>query len=85
MIIDIQLKVKPIFLIKATVGCGKNKLIQLVAEKWGFNLIIGDFAEMQTLTSAQTEAKMRTVFHNALNSTPCLLCLTNIQVSFGFD
>ncbi|CAL7946508.1 unnamed protein product [Xylocopa violacea] len=79
---DIKLPLKPIFLIKGSQGSNKRKLIQILAEKIGLNFINADFAEVQALTSAQTEAKLRIVLHNAEQSVPCILCLNNIEV-FG--
>ncbi|OAD59072.1 Peroxisome assembly factor 2 [Eufriesea mexicana] len=79
---DIQLDIKPIFLIKGSQGSNKRKLIQTLAEKIGLNFLNTDFAEVQALTSAQTEAKLRIVLHNAEQSVPCILCLNNIEV-FG--
>ncbi|CAD1476808.1 unnamed protein product, partial [Heterotrigona itama] len=79
---DIQLPIKPIFLIKGSQGSNKRKLAQILAEKMGLNFLNTDFAEVQALTSAQTEAKLRIVLHNAEQSVPCILCLNNIEV-FG--
>lgn len=77
---DIQLSINPIFLIKGSQGSNKRKLIQILAEKIGLNFLNIDFAEVQALTSAQTEAKLRIVLHNAEQSMPCMLCLNNIEV-----
>lgn len=79
-LIDIQLSINPIFLIKGSQGSNKRKLIQILAEKMGLNFLNIDFAEVQALTSAQTEAKLRIVLHNAEQSMPCMLCLNNIEV-----
>ncbi|KOC68156.1 Peroxisome assembly factor 2 [Habropoda laboriosa] len=79
---DTQLPIKPMFLIKGSQGSNKRKLVQIVAEKIGLNFLNADFAEVQALTSAQTEAKLRIVLHNAEQSVPCILCLNNIEV-FG--
>ncbi|XP_033328747.2 peroxisomal biogenesis factor 6 isoform X1 [Megalopta genalis] len=79
---DIQLPIKPIFLIKGSLGSNKYKLIQTVAERIGLNFLYADLAEVQALTSAQTEAKLRIVLHNAEQSIPCVLCLSNIEL-FG--
>lgn len=79
-LIDIQLSINPIFLIKGSQGSNKRKLIQILAEKIGLNFLNIDFAEVQALTSAQTEAKLRIVLHNAEQSMPCMLCLNNIEV-----
>ncbi|KAK9298630.1 hypothetical protein QLX08_008106 [Tetragonisca angustula] len=79
---DIQLPIKPIFLIKGPQGSNKRKLAQILAERMGLNFLNTDFAEVQALTSAQTEAKLRIVLHNAEQSVPCILCLNNIEV-FG--
>lgn len=78
--IDIQLSINPIFLIKGSQGSNKRKLIQILAEKIGLNFLNIDFAEVQALTSAQTEAKLRIVLHNAEQCMPCMLCLNNIEV-----
>lgn len=79
-LVDIQLSINPIFLIKSSQGSNKRKLIQILAEKIGLNFLNIDFAEVQALTSAQTEAKLRIVLHNAEQSMPCMLCLNNIEV-----
>lgn len=79
-LVDIQLSINPIFLIKGSQGSNKRKLIQILAEKIGLNFFNTDFAEVQALTSAQTEAKLRIVLHNAEQSMPCMLCLNNIEV-----
>ncbi|CAK9831123.1 Peroxisome assembly factor 2 [Anthophora retusa] len=79
---DIQLPIKPMFLVKGSQGSNKRKLVQIVAEKIGLNFLSADFAEVQALTSAQTEAKIRIVLHNAKQCVPCILCLNNIEV-FG--
>ncbi|XP_043580377.1 peroxisome assembly factor 2 isoform X1 [Bombus pyrosoma] len=79
---DIQLSIKPIFLIKGAQGSNKHKLVQILAEKIGLNFLNTDFAEVQALISAQTEAKLRIVLRNAEQSVPCILCLNNIEV-FG--
>lgn len=79
-LVDIQLSINPIFLIKGSQGSNKRKLIQILAEKIGLNFLNTDFAEVQALTSAQTEAKLRIVLHNAEQSMPCMLCLNNIEV-----
>ncbi|KZC12881.1 Peroxisome assembly factor 2 [Dufourea novaeangliae] len=79
---DIQLPIKPIFLIKGSHGSNKRKLSQTVSQRMGLNFLHADFAEVQALTSAQTEAKLRIVLHNAKHSVPCILCLSNIEV-FG--
>ncbi|XP_054006126.1 peroxisomal ATPase PEX6 [Hylaeus anthracinus] len=79
---DIRLPIKPIFLVRGPQGSNKCKLIQTVSEKLGLNFLCTDFAEVQALTSAQTEAKLRIVLHNAKQSVPCILYLNNIEV-FG--
>ncbi|XP_076636331.1 peroxisomal biogenesis factor 6 isoform X1 [Colletes latitarsis] len=79
---DIQLPIKPIFLVKGLKGSNKCDLIQTVSEKIGLNFLCTDFAEVQALTSVQTEAKLRIVLHNAKQSAPCILCLNNIEI-FG--
>ncbi|XP_076245751.1 peroxisomal biogenesis factor 6 [Calliopsis andreniformis] len=79
---DIQLPLKPIFLVKGSQGSNKRKIIQILSEKMGLNFFCTDFAEVQALTSAQTEAKLRIVLHNAEQTAPCILFLNNIEV-FG--
>ncbi|XP_017888187.1 peroxisome assembly factor 2 [Ceratina calcarata] len=79
---DVQLPLKPIFLIKGAQGSNKSTLIQILVERMGLHFLNADFAEVQALTSAQTEAKLRIVLHNAEQSVPCMLCLNNIEV-FG--
>lgn len=51
----------------------------------GLNFLHIDFAEVQALTSAQTEAKLRIVLHNAEQSVPCILCLKNIEVFNSYE
>lgn len=48
----------------------------------GVNLLNVDFSDVQSITSAQTEAKLRIAFKNAENSAPCLLKFNNLQI-FG--
>ncbi|XP_020288338.1 peroxisome assembly factor 2-like isoform X1 [Pseudomyrmex gracilis] len=79
---DIQLQVRPIFLVKGSRGCGKDELVRVASERLGLNMYDVDLAKVQTLTSAQTEAKLRTVLQNAQRYVPCILYLNNIQV-FG--
>ncbi|XP_031839434.2 peroxisomal biogenesis factor 6 [Nomia melanderi] len=79
---DIKLPIRPIFLIKGSQGSNKRKLIQTVSERLGLNFLATDLADVQALTSAQTEAKLRIVLHNAKQAVPCILCLNNIEV-FG--
>ncbi|XP_076298831.1 peroxisomal biogenesis factor 6 isoform X2 [Lasioglossum baleicum] len=79
---DVQLPIKPIFLVKGSLGSNKCKLVQTLSERIGLNFLHTDLAEVQALTSAQTEAKLRIVLHNAEQSVPCILCLSNIEV-FG--
>ncbi|XP_012253776.2 peroxisome assembly factor 2 isoform X1 [Athalia rosae] len=81
---DILVDIKPVFLIKGAEGSGKSSLVQIAAHRMGFNLMSIDFSEIQSLTSAQTEAKLRIVLQNAKNCTPCILLLSNIQI-FGKD
>lgn len=71
---------KPIFLVKGSRGCGKHELVRIASEKFGLNLLDVDFAQVQTLTSVQTEAKLRIALHNARQCVPCILYLNNIQV-----
>ncbi|EZA52228.1 Peroxisomal biogenesis factor [Ooceraea biroi] len=79
---DIQLHVKPTFLVKGPQGCGKRELIQIMSERTGLHLFDVDFAEMQTLLPAQVENKIRLLLLNARKCVPCVLYLNNIQV-FG--
>lgn len=61
-------------------GCGKRELVQFASARMGLNFLGVDFAEVQTLTAAQTEAKLRITLHNAQQCVPCILYLNNIQV-----
>ncbi|XP_014488358.1 PREDICTED: peroxisome assembly factor 2 [Dinoponera quadriceps] len=79
---DSQLHVKPMFLLKGPRGCGKHELVELTSERMGLNFLDVDFAEVQALSSAPTEAKLRIVLQTAQRRVPCLLYLNNIQV-FG--
>ncbi|XP_043663491.1 peroxisome assembly factor 2 [Vespula pensylvanica] len=79
---DIQLHIKPVFLLIGPSGSAIHEIVQITSETMGLHLLNIDFAEVQTLTSAQTEAKLRILIHNANKSAPCILCLNNIQV-FG--
>nr|XP_012225012.1 PREDICTED: peroxisome assembly factor 2 [Linepithema humile]XP_012225013.1 PREDICTED: peroxisome assembly factor 2 [Linepithema humile] len=79
---DIQSHIRPVFLVKGPRGCGKHELVRIASEKFGLNLLDVDFAQVQTLTSVQTEAKLRIVMQNAQQCVPCILYLNNIQV-FG--
>ncbi|KAL0113101.1 hypothetical protein PUN28_012368 [Cardiocondyla obscurior] len=79
---DIQLNVRPVFLVKGPRGSGKHELVRAISKRMGLNFLDIDFAEVQTLTSAQTEAKLRKVLKNAERCVPCVLYLNNIQV-FG--
>lgn len=77
---DVQLHVKPVFLVKGPRGCGKRELVRTASARMGLNFLCVDFAEVQTLTAAQTEAKLRITLHNAQQCVPCILYLNNIQV-----
>jgi len=77
---DIQLHVKPIFLIRGSQGCGKRRLIQIMSERMGLNLLDVDFAEVQTLIPAQNETKLHALLQKAEKCVPCVLYLNNIQV-----
>ncbi|XP_025154362.1 peroxisome assembly factor 2 isoform X2 [Harpegnathos saltator] len=79
---DNQLHVKPIFLLKGPRGCGKQELVEITSERMGLNFLDVDFAEVQALTSASTEAKLRIVLQTTQRRVPCVLYLNNVQV-FG--
>ncbi|XP_012277293.1 peroxisome assembly factor 2 isoform X2 [Orussus abietinus] len=79
-----KINIKPVFLVQGPPGCGKFKLAEIVAERSGFHLLCVDFAEVHSLTAAQTEAKLRIALHNAKSCVPCILKLSNIQI-FGKD
>ncbi|KYM82398.1 Peroxisomal biogenesis factor 6 [Atta colombica] len=79
---NIQLNVRPIFLVKGPRGCGKHNLVRAISKRIGLNFLGVDFVEVQTLTSAQTEAKLRIMLQNAQKCVPCILYLNNIQ-KFG--
>lgn len=81
MFLDIQVSVKPIFIVEGAAGTGKSLLVSTTAASLGLHFIKADFAEVQSLTSAQTEAKLRIIFHDADYCVPCILMLENIQVS----
>jgi len=77
---DIQLCVKPIFLVRGSQGCGKRTLIQIISERMGLNMLNVDFAEIQTLIPAQNETKLHALLQKAKKCVPCILYLNNIQV-----
>ncbi|EFN70620.1 Peroxisome assembly factor 2 [Camponotus floridanus] len=79
---NVQLHVRPVFLVKGPRGCGKRELVRIASARMGLNFLCVDFAEVQTLTAAQTEAKLRITLHNAQQCVPCILYLNNIQI-FG--
>lgn len=80
IITDIYIDVKPVFLVEGPVGSGKSRLIKAAAESMGLHLLEADVAEIQSLTSAQTEAKLRIILNEAEVCVPCVLMLQNIQV-----
>lgn len=84
-IADCQLHVKPMFLLKGPRGCGKHELVEIASERLGLNFLDVDFAEVQALTTAPTEAKLRIVLQTAQRRVPCTLYLNNIQVSWTND
>lgn len=71
---------RPVFLVKGPRGCGKHELVRAASKRMGLNFLDVNFAEVQTLTSAQTEAKLRIMLQNAQQRVPCILYLNNIQV-----
>ncbi|KYQ59276.1 Peroxisomal biogenesis factor 6 [Trachymyrmex zeteki] len=79
---NIRLNVRPVFLVKGPRGCGKYELVRATSKRMGLNFLGVDFVEVQTLTSAQTEAKLRIILQNAQKCVPCILYLNNVQV-FG--
>ncbi|KAG5315044.1 PEX6 factor, partial [Pseudoatta argentina] len=79
---NVQLNVRPVFLVKGPRGCGKHNLVRATSKRMGLNFLGVDFVEVQALTSAQTEAKLRIMLQNAQKCVPCILYLNNIQV-FG--
>lgn len=76
-----HLNINPLILIEGPKGCGKSRLTKIAAKILGINLVESDFANIQSLTSAQTEAKLRIVFNSAEKSVPCILLMHNIQVN----
>jgi len=79
-LVDVRLNVRPVFLIKGPRGCGKHELVRAASKRMGLNFLDVDFVEVQTLTSAQTEAKLRIMLQNAQQYVPCILYLNNVQV-----
>ncbi|XP_050447681.1 peroxisome assembly factor 2 isoform X2 [Cataglyphis hispanica] len=79
---NVQLYIRPVFLVKGPRGCGKRELVQFASARMGLNFLGVDFAEVQTVTAAQTEAKLRITLHHAQQCVPCILYLNNIQI-FG--
>lgn len=77
---NIRLNVRPVFLVKGPRGCGKYELVRATSKRMGLNFLGVDFVEVQTLTSAQTEAKLRIILQNAQKCVPCILYLNNVQV-----
>lgn len=84
MILDIRLNIKPVFLLEGPAGSGKSRIVKTTAKILGLHLLDADFSEVQSLTSAQTEAKLRIILHEAEKCVPCILMLQNIQVIFPF-
>ncbi|XP_014216118.1 peroxisome assembly factor 2 [Copidosoma floridanum] len=78
------INIKPIFLVEGSNGSGKRRLIKTAAKSLGLHFLEADLAEVQSLSSAQTEAKLRIILHNAETCVPCLLMLQNIQI-FGVN
>jgi SpoVK/Ycf46/Vps4 family AAA+-type ATPase len=83
MHLDIFIHVTPLFLVEGPVGSGKFELIKILAEILGLHLFAADFADIQCLTSAQTEAKLRIILQEAEHCVPCILALRNIQVMWS--
>lgn len=81
---DVRINVNPMFLIEGSEGSGKFKLVQIASKQLGLHLYDIDFREIQTLTSVQTEAKLRIAISNAEHCLPCILCFRNIQI-FGIN
>jgi len=79
-LVDVRLNIRPVFLIKGPRGCGKHELVRAASKRMGLNFLDVDFVEVQTLTSAQTEAKLRIMLQNAQQYVPCILYLNNVQV-----
>lgn len=76
-----RIHLNPMFLIEGSEGSGKFKLVQIAARQLGLHLYDIDCRDIQTLTSVQTEAKLRVAISNAENSVPSIFCFRNIQVS----
>ncbi|KAI4499158.1 hypothetical protein M0802_005741 [Mischocyttarus mexicanus] len=79
---DIQLHVKPTFLLTGPSGSAINEIVQITSDVIGLHLLNVDFSEIQTVISAQTEAKLRIFMNNANKCAPCIICMNNIQI-FG--
>lgn len=85
LITDKKMKIRPVFLVKGAPGSGKFKLVECLAKRKGLKLVNVDFSEIQCLSAAQTEAKLRIILQNARTSSPCILRLSNIQVNPGSE
>ncbi|XP_058789652.1 peroxisomal ATPase PEX6 isoform X2 [Phymastichus coffea] len=81
---DIFIDVNPVFLVNGPVGSGKSRLVKATAESLGFHLLEADVSEVQSLTSAQTEAKLKIILHESETCVPCIIMLQNIQI-FGIN
>ncbi|KAJ8679147.1 hypothetical protein QAD02_014934 [Eretmocerus hayati] len=84
MIKNLTIGLRPVFCLVGPAGTGKSQLAKAVAKVFGLHYIIADFGDVQSLTSAQTEAKFRIILNDAEKSVPCILILKNIQI-FGIN
>lgn len=74
------MNLKPIFLIEGPDGCGKTITVKAVANKLGLHILETDLTELQSLTAAQTEAKLEIALSSAEECRPCILVFRNMQV-----
>ncbi|XP_014227870.1 peroxisome assembly factor 2 isoform X1 [Trichogramma pretiosum] len=77
---ETKIDVKPVFLVEGPTGCGKSRLVKLAAETLGLNIFEANLIDIQALTAAQTEAKLRIILYEAEQCLPCILLLHNIEV-----
>jgi len=78
---DVRLNVRPVFLIKGPRCCGKHELVRASSNRMGLNFLDVNFVEVQTLTSAQTEAKLRIMLQNAQQYVPCKFVHVHLYIT----
>lgn len=78
-------RIFPAFLLQGDRGCGKRRLVSIVARSMGFQLYSVDCAEIiSSSVPAQTETKLKLVMAKASICEPIIFTLTNFEL-FGVD